>query len=55
MRSQRPAAIAWLCASVATMATMASGQSTTVSVYLPEYGDSDWAALRGSILSKVSV
>jgi hypothetical protein len=52
MRSQRPAAIAWLCASVATMAW---GQSTTVSVYLPEYGDSDWAALRGSILSSVSV
>ena len=26
-----------------------------MSVYLPEYDDSDWAALRGSVLSSVSV
>ncbi|KAK4226795.1 hypothetical protein QBC38DRAFT_479676 [Podospora fimiseda] len=31
-----------------------SGQST-VSVYLPEYGENDWAALRGSIISKNSL
>jgi hypothetical protein len=26
-----------------------------VSVFLPEYSDSDWMALRGSIISSVSV
>ncbi|KAK4033758.1 hypothetical protein C8A01DRAFT_19337 [Parachaetomium inaequale] len=46
MRPQRPALLAWLCAA----AGGAQGQST-VSVYLPEYDDSDWAALRGSVLS----
>ncbi|KAK4157344.1 hypothetical protein C8A00DRAFT_29772 [Chaetomidium leptoderma] len=46
MRPQRPALLAWLCAA----AGGALGQST-VSVFLPEYGDSDWAVFRGSIVS----
>ncbi|KAK4235281.1 hypothetical protein C8A03DRAFT_17951 [Achaetomium macrosporum] len=46
MRSQGPALLAWLCAAAGS----AHGQST-VSVYLPEYSDSDWVALRGSIVS----
>ncbi|KAG7287079.1 hypothetical protein NEMBOFW57_006582 [Staphylotrichum longicolle] len=46
MRLQRPALFAWLCA----VAGSTRGQST-VSVYLPEYSDSDWAALRGSVIS----
>ncbi|KAK3307516.1 uncharacterized protein B0T15DRAFT_181178 [Chaetomium strumarium] len=47
MRSQGPAALlAWLCAA----ASSALAQ-LTVSVFLPEYSDSDWVALRGSILS----
>ena len=50
MRPQRPVLLAWLCAA----AGGARAQST-VSVYLPEYDDSDWAALRGSIISSVSV
>lgn len=49
MRLQRPALFAWLCA----VAGSTRGQST-VSVYLPEYSDSDWAALRGSVISSVS-
>ncbi|KXX82099.1 hypothetical protein MMYC01_201529 [Madurella mycetomatis] len=47
MRPQRPVAVACLYAAAAGGAR---GQSTA-SVYLPEYGESDWAALRGSILS----
>ncbi|KAL2139064.1 hypothetical protein VTI28DRAFT_5849 [Corynascus sepedonium] len=46
MRPQRPALLAWLCAA----AGGARGHST-VSVFLPEYGDSDWGALRGSVIS----
>ncbi|KAL1837101.1 hypothetical protein VTJ49DRAFT_4281 [Mycothermus thermophilus] len=46
MRRHRAALLGWLCASSIGV----HGQST-VSVYLPEYGDSDWAALRGSVLS----
>lgn len=49
MRLQRSALFAWLCA----VAGSARGHST-VSVYLPEYVDSDWAALRGSVISSVS-
>jgi len=45
----KPTILAWLCAVVA-----AAQQPTTVSVYLPEYGEADWAALRGSIISSVS-
>ncbi|KAL2148481.1 hypothetical protein VTH82DRAFT_2035 [Thermothelomyces myriococcoides] len=46
MRPQCPALLAWLCAAAGS----ARGQST-VSVYLPEYEDTDWGALRGSIIS----
>ncbi|KAL2176808.1 uncharacterized protein P884DRAFT_244544 [Thermothelomyces heterothallicus CBS 202.75] len=46
MRPQLPALLARLCAAAGS----AQGQST-VSVYLPEYGNSDWGALRGSIIS----
>lgn len=50
MRPQRPVAVACLSAAAAGGAR---GQST-VSVYLPFYDESDWAALRGSVLSSVS-
>ncbi|KAL2129511.1 hypothetical protein VTI74DRAFT_7661 [Chaetomium olivicolor] len=50
MRSQRWALAAWLCAAGAELAEVAGAEST-VSVYLPVYDDSDWAALRGSIIS----
>ncbi|KAK3294024.1 uncharacterized protein B0H64DRAFT_399368 [Chaetomium fimeti] len=46
MRPQRPVLLAWLCAA----AGGAHGQST-VSVYLPEYDEADWSALRGSVIS----
>ncbi|KAK1836958.1 hypothetical protein QBC39DRAFT_367146 [Podospora conica] len=35
------------------LATAAQGQMTVASVYLPEYQDADWEALRGSIITKV--
>ncbi|GAB1316656.1 hypothetical protein MFIFM68171_06866 [Madurella fahalii] len=47
MRPQRPVTVACLCAAAAGGAR---GQATA-SVYLPEYDESDWAVLRGSILS----
>lgn len=37
----------------ASAAAAAEGHTTVASVYLPEYHDSDWEALRGSILTKV--
>lgn len=49
MRLQRPAAAAWLAAAAVARAS----DQSTVSVYLPEYSEKDWAALRGSILSSV--
>ena len=52
MRSQHQAVIAWLCAGAAAVTSITHARST-VSVYLPKYDDSDWAALRGSILSSV--
>ncbi|KAJ4294855.1 hypothetical protein N0V88_005092 [Collariella sp. IMI 366227] len=47
LRSQFWALAAGLCAAGAGIV----GAQSTVSVYLPEYDDSDWAALRGSIIS----
>ncbi|KAL2266981.1 hypothetical protein VTJ83DRAFT_4258 [Remersonia thermophila] len=46
MRRHRAALLGLLCA-----AGLGAYCQSTVSVYLPEYGDSDWAALRGSVLS----
>ncbi|KAK4160757.1 hypothetical protein QBC43DRAFT_347088 [Cladorrhinum sp. PSN259] len=51
MKLKRPGVISWICAAATLVVGGVSGQST-VSVYLPEYGENDWAALRGSIISK---
>ena len=42
-------------AAAAAAAAAAQGQTTIASVYLPEYRDSDWEVLRGSILTKVDL
>ncbi|KAL2257381.1 hypothetical protein VTK26DRAFT_251 [Humicola hyalothermophila] len=47
MRRHHQAVLGWLCAGSAALAST----NSTVSVFLPKYDDSDWAALRGSILS----
>lgn len=46
----RLALLASLCAAVGS-----AQNHSTVSVYLPEYGHKDWAALRGSVISSVGV
>ncbi len=50
----KPTILPWLSAAAAVAAESIAPQPTTVSVYLPEYGEADWAALRGSIISSVS-
>ncbi|SPQ25232.1 7a14c49c-b90d-442b-97a8-75d98e959c6e [Thermothielavioides terrestris] len=54
MRSRGPPLLLLALACRYAAAGSADNQTTTttaVSVYLPEYSDSDWAALRGSIIS----
>ncbi|KAK4462257.1 hypothetical protein QBC42DRAFT_268237 [Cladorrhinum samala] len=53
MNLKRPGVITWICTAASAVASGVSGQST-VSVYLPEYRENDWAVLRGSIISKGS-
>jgi hypothetical protein len=48
-----PARGAALLLALVGASTAAQGQTTVASVYLPEYSDSDWEVLRGSILTKV--
>lgn len=51
--ARRGAALLLLALVVGASAATAEGHTTVASVYLPEYHDSDWEALRGSILTKV--
>lgn len=51
--ARRGAALLLLALVAGASAAAAEGHTTVASVYLPEYHDSDWEALRGSILTKV--
>ncbi|KAK3390242.1 hypothetical protein B0H63DRAFT_109557 [Podospora didyma] len=49
--SQAFSLIAWLLLALLCVVSPSETAATTISVFLPEYRDSDWAALRGSAIS----